>query len=99
MGSARPWAAGVALAMLAAGECAYGRVAFSPDSNRFAAVAYADRPYTQEDGAVCELWVTDVGTGAHRLVAREEVVGLSAAWSRDGSALWFLHGPGSQRLQ
>lgn len=39
-----------------------------------------------------ELWITDLATGEHRLVARKPYLGASPSWSADGRELWFLRG-------
>lgn len=88
-------AAGFAVLGLIAAGCVFGRVAFSPDSKRMAAVVRGDWPEDATDApkeSPYELWVTDLETWEHRLVATEKLVGVSPAWSPDGRDLWFLRG-------
>lgn len=85
---------------LAVAGCPLGRVAFSPDGKRFAAVVQGD-PEERADAAgpsaagdpPSELWVTDASQGTHVRVARDPWVGVSPGWSVDGREVWFLHGP------
>ncbi len=85
--------------------CLLGRVAFTPDGKRFAAVVQGDpddrtgSPEAVQKGEPPpELWVTDLASGEHVRVIRDGFVGVSPAWSPDGRDLWFLHGLKSESM-